>query len=183
MEHFNLQNYYSENLYKIIKQISPILFFENGTILYLSSIESMYNFRKVIPKYEIKTVISIMSEPPPVNLNITLGINHYYFELDDTINSNIMQYFTEVNNMITNSVINGENILVHCMAGISRSVTLVLSYLLNYEKNKNIILSPKGIPGDINFLLEWIRKKRRCANPNLGFIKQLELYRDKLNGL
>lgn len=69
-------------------------------------------------------------------------------------------------------VSNGENILVHCMAGVSRSASVVIYYLmkkfhLSWERAKEIV-----------------RSKRHIINPNASFQMQLKMYenlRDKMS--
>lgn len=56
------------------------------------------------------------------------------------------------------------NILVHCMAGVSRSVTLVLAFLIK----------KKGMTYDEAYSM--VKQKRRIIHPNDGFIRQLRDY-------
>lgn len=70
------------------------------------------------------------------------------------------------------AVSNGENILIHCMAGISRSVSLVVYYLM---KKYHI---------SFNSALTMSQNVRNIANPNESFKVQLIEYdtkRDKLS--
>lgn len=55
-------------------------------------------------------------------------------------------------------------ILVHCHAGISRSVAIVMAYLMHIRKI------------DVQNALDLIRSRRSIADPNPGFLYQLELY-------
>ena len=68
---------------------------------------------------------------------------------------------------INDAILSGKNILVHCMAGISRSVSLVTYYLMK----KNYISYDKA------FVL--VKKKRTIANPNNSFKLQLHQYENK----
>ncbi|XWV25725.1 putative tyrosine-protein phosphatase [Tupanvirus soda lake] len=68
---------------------------------------------------------------------------------------------------IDNAINSGNNVLVHCMAGISRSVSLVVYYLmkkyhLNYDK-----------------AFSFVKNKRGIANPNDSFKSQLQKYQRK----
>jgi atypical dual specificity phosphatase len=59
----------------------------------------------------------------------------------------------------------GENrVLVHCLAGMSRSATIVIAYLL---------ATTSMTAGEAT---EFVRSKRRVVRPNYGFAKQLEQY-------
>jgi atypical dual specificity phosphatase len=65
--------------------------------------------------------------------------------------------------MLSDSV--GENrVLVHCFAGMSRSATIVIAYLL------------ATTPMTVGEATEFVRSKRSVIRPNYGFIEQLEQY-------
>ncbi|PWN37451.1 phosphatases II [Meira miltonrushii] len=55
-------------------------------------------------------------------------------------------------------------VLVHCHAGISRSVAIVLAYLMHMRKIS------------VQDALNLVRSRRSIADPNSGFMHQLELY-------
>jgi len=57
-----------------------------------------------------------------------------------------------------------QNILIHCMAGISRSVSLATYYFM------------KKINVNFEQAYKFIRSKRKIADPNISFQKQLETY-------
>ena len=93
-------------------------------------------------------------------------INVYKFEIADNLNQNIMQYFSEVNNIIENE----KCVLVHCVVGISRSATLVIAYLMCVQHMT---------------LLEaytYVKIRRRQIQPNYEFMKQLIKYEFSLYG-
>lgn len=80
---------------------------------------------------------------------------HLLYELEDTSDVNIEQYFDEMTNFIANAVENG-NILIHCLMGVSRSATSLIAYYVRY-KNYKTIKAYKYI------------KKKRMIYPNPGF--------------
>jgi atypical dual specificity phosphatase len=55
-------------------------------------------------------------------------------------------------------------VLVHCLAGMSRSATIVIAYLL------------ATTPMTTDEATEFVRSKRSIIRPNYGFTKQLEQY-------
>ena len=69
----------------------------------------------------------------------------------------------EVADMIKEGVEKG-GILVHCMAGVSRSATCVIAYLMREHKHS------------LRSALELVRSKRPIVCPNYGFHKQLKEY-------
>ena len=64
----------------------------------------------------------------------------------------------------------GEQILVHCHAGISRSSTIVLLHLM----------INRGLP--LNKALAYLKKMRPQVQPNSGFMRYLVAVDDKLRG-
>ena len=64
---------------------------------------------------------------------------------------------------------NGANILVHCHAGVSRSATITIAYLLKHSK-----LSMMDI-------YRLVKAKRNIISPNFNFMGQLMEYEQALN--
>ena len=64
-------------------------------------------------------------------------------------------------------------VYVHCHAGISRSPSLVIAYIMKYHQ------PPCG--RSMAAALEFVRSKRGCVDPNPGFVIQLKDYERKLN--
>ena len=69
----------------------------------------------------------------------------------------------------------GGKALVHCIFGVSRSVTLCISYLMMYMKSNKIQSTGenKNTTMGVYEALDYIRTKRCIARPNPGFLKQL----------
>ncbi|PWA28578.1 hypothetical protein CCH79_00013533, partial [Gambusia affinis] len=80
----------------------------------------------------------------------------------DHSKQNLTQYFRESIMFIHESRLKGEGCLIHCVAGVSRSVTLVVAYLMT--------VTGRGWVES----LAAVRAARPCAGPNLGFLRQLE---------
>ncbi|KAM7400542.1 hypothetical protein PAMA_004971 [Pampus argenteus] len=80
----------------------------------------------------------------------------------DLPTQNLTQHFKESIMFIHESRLKGEGCLVHCLAGVSRSVTLVVAY----------IMTATGLGWQE--ALAAVRVARPCAGPNLGFQRQLQ---------
>ncbi|EEB14103.1 dual specificity protein phosphatase, putative [Pediculus humanus corporis] len=80
----------------------------------------------------------------------------------DTPDQNLSQYFPICNDFIHAARLRGGNVLIHCLAGMSRSVTVTVAYIMSVTD-----LSWKEA-------LKVVRVGRSVANPNLGFQKQLQ---------
>jgi len=61
------------------------------------------------------------------------------------------------------------NVFVHCMAGISRSATIVIAYLMKMKKCSmiHVILS------NLIQALNKVKRRRNIVNPNKGFLQQM----------
>ena len=73
----------------------------------------------------------------------------------------IASIFNYTYNIIDKWIKDGNKVLVHCMAGVSRSITIVTYYLM--KKNNTDYLTT----------IRYIKRKRKIANPNIGFIISL----------
>ncbi|CAG9761484.1 unnamed protein product [Ceutorhynchus assimilis] len=80
----------------------------------------------------------------------------------DTPDQNLTQYFSLSNDFIHAARLRDGNVLIHCLAGMSRSVTVAVAYIMSVTT-----LNYKDA-------LKVVRAGRNVANPNLGFLKQLE---------
>ena len=72
----------------------------------------------------------------------------------------------------------GGKTIVHCIAGVSRSVSLCAAYLMSEVKSeKALILKSKM---GANEAVQYIWKRRNCANPNPSFRSQLKTFETQL---
>jgi protein-tyrosine phosphatase len=91
------------------------------------------------------------------------GIEYLKFDLEDSTDQMISHCFEPAHAFIQ-AAGEGENVLVHCAAGVSRSATIVLSYLMRYHSM------------GLHDAIKYLRSKRRCICPNPGFMEQLVDY-------
>lgn len=95
----------------------------------------------------------------------------------DVDSENILQYFPQSNAFIDSALFPEGNtnckhataVLVHCQEGVSRSATIVVAYLMHHYK-----LSLKQA-------LHAVKRRNAAAEPNRGFLRQLELYSEMGN--
>ena len=87
---------------------------------------------------------------------------YHYIPLYDSENQKVGKYLDDSNKFIEEGCSNGNKILIHCGAGMSRSVTMLYMYLL--IKKGYTLTQARQI----------VKTKRKCARPNDGFRKQLE---------
>jgi len=86
-------------------------------------------------------------------------------KIEDDEAENISKYFEKTFNFIENAK---GLVFVHCMAGVSRSATIVIAYLMRKE-GKTYDEARKFVKG-----------KRVYISPNDGFVTQLKEFEEKL---
>lgn len=87
----------------------------------------------------------------------------------DWPSADIRMYFDEALTFMRGAVENGGRVLVHCNAGVSRSTTLAIAYIMMYEKKS------------FDEPYKHVRTVRAIARPNIGFIEQLKKYEAELS--
>jgi len=55
-------------------------------------------------------------------------------------------------------------VLVHCQKGQSRSATVVVAYIMKTQKES------------LEKALQFVKERRKCIDPNPGFLTQLEAF-------
>uniref|UniRef100_A0A8C4QSL4 Dual specificity phosphatase 22b n=1 Tax=Eptatretus burgeri TaxID=7764 RepID=A0A8C4QSL4_EPTBU len=92
------------------------------------------------------------------------GITYLCIQAVDTPYQNITQHFKECIHFIHRCRLDGKCCLVHCLAGVSRSVTVVVAYMMTVTELT------------CEEALFAVKAARSCANPNLGFQQQLQIF-------
>ncbi|KAI9545089.1 Dual specificity protein phosphatase 22-B [Dissostichus eleginoides] len=125
--------------------------------LYLGNIKDARD-RELLARHNITHILSIHDTAAPILEEMT----YLCISAADSRLQNLVQYFRDSIMFIHESRLKGEGCLVHCVAGVSRSVTLVVAYIMT-GTGRGWVES-----------LAAVRTARPCAGPNLGFLRQLE---------
>eukprot|EP01062_Namystynia_karyoxenos_P060436 TRINITY_DN5201_c0_g1_i3.p1 TRINITY_DN5201_c0_g1~~TRINITY_DN5201_c0_g1_i3.p1 ORF type:complete len:1118 (+),score=372.55 TRINITY_DN5201_c0_g1_i3:147-3500(+) len=98
------------------------------------------------------------------------GVEQLALNVDDSPDQTLVPFFEQVTDYINSMAKQDRRVLVHCFAGLSRSVTFVCAYLMKQRRMtfKNALL--------------LVKRARPAVNPNQGFRKQLIDYEYKLYG-
>jgi len=140
-----------------------------GNILFIKDLQQIQH---VIDNIYIGN--SKHEEDELIQLGIThifnISRNHYRdyktlielkYKIEDHSEENILIILPNIIDKIRELNNNGAKIFVHCFAGVSRSATVVLYYLMFYHKYS------------LETAFRFLRSKRMGIQPNPGFIKQL----------
>ncbi|CAK80396.1 unnamed protein product (macronuclear) [Paramecium tetraurelia] len=128
----------------------------NSGALLLGNITSLTKYKQ----NQVKAAISICEYSKFEDIQLD---NHLIINIDDSEDENIMQYFEQTNKFIEDNLKKG-NVLVHCMAGISRSASIVIAYIM-WSQKKSYKDSYK-----------YVDEMREIIYPNEGFRNQLKAY-------
>ena len=118
----------------------------------------------------INNLLCCAIELPELHELNELNINFMKLNLEDWEEENVSQYFIDSSNFIEKCLaINNDDysfpvqgkILIYCQMGISRSTTILISYLMIKQKMR------------YNEAFNLVLNRRLQANPNSGFRSQL----------
>ncbi|KAL4237319.1 Dual specificity protein phosphatase 10 [Mactra antiquata] len=97
------------------------------------------------------------------------GIKYKRIPASDSGQQNLRQYFEEAGSFIDEARAAGAKILVHCQAGVSRSATITVAFLLQHTKMS------------MTDAYRYVKSKRAIISPNFNFMGQLLDYEQALN--
>ncbi len=92
---------------------------------------------------------------------ITQGMEHRELPVDDLPTENIRPFFVRAFEFIDRAITSRKGILIHCFAGLSRSVTIMVAYLMQRGSLTR------------DAALRVVRRARPHAEPNEGFMLHL----------
>ncbi|UJR26137.1 hypothetical protein I4U23_007481 [Adineta vaga] len=132
--------------------------------LYLGSLKDRTN-TSLMKKNQIKRVLCVIDVPDIVIDRDEYKPTHLMnIPAADIQEQDLAQYFEKCIEYIHQARTEHENILVHCYAGISRSATIVLAYLMTIGDY------------DVEKALQIVKGARGFIHPNPGFLLQLKKY-------
>nr|XP_047931135.1 dual specificity protein phosphatase 22-A-like isoform X2 [Anser cygnoides] len=129
------------------------------TGLYLGNIRDSEDGAR-LRRHGVTHVLSVHTGAKPVLEDMT----YLCISASDSSSQNLMQHFKECIKFIHECRLHGGGCLVHCLAGVSRSTTVLVAYLMTVT--------------DLGWerCLAATRAARSYASPNPGFQRQLQDY-------
>lgn len=128
--------------------------------IWISGYIPSYN-KDFLKKYSIKRIVRCFEDNGE---NRFPGIKYHVIPATDTATYKLDKHFGDAINFIADGIHKNEITLVHCHAGISRSATIVLAYLM-------------CLGFHITDALKCLKHCRPFVCPNDGFMEQLVLWR------
>ncbi|EAA00236.5 AGAP012237-PA [Anopheles gambiae str. PEST] len=125
---------------------------------------------KSLKKYNIKYILNVTPDLPNVFERdgqiryLQIPITDHWSQAGDLAN-----HFPDAIKFIDEARSNGCGVLVHCLAGVSRSVTVTLAYLM-FARTLSL---------NDAFLL--VRSRKPDVSPNFHFMQQLHSFEQQLN--
>ena len=96
------------------------------------------------------------------------GIHYLTLNIRDNVSANIECIFYKCINYIDEAKEKNGRILIHCYKGVSRSVSVLISYLIYLYK------------WTYDKAFDFVQSKRPIANPNIGFYLQLKTFHKRI---
>ncbi|XP_054856674.1 dual specificity protein phosphatase 22-A-like [Eublepharis macularius] len=131
--------------------------------LYLGNIRDSED-RENLAKHGITHILSVHNNASPALDDMT----YLCIAASDSSNQNLLQHFKECIQFVHECRLHGGRCLIHCLAGVSRSTTLLVAYLMTVT----------------NFgweeCLAATKTVRSYVSPNFGFQQQLQEYETTL---
>lgn len=146
---------------RIMNELSIVETTDNGSKLILTSYEAM---RSHVAKYNGEHPLHVLTLLD-FSFDLAKDITHTVFRIEDSESEDIDCLFQPSIDFINKGLVTpNSTVIVHCYAGISRSSSVVLAYLM---KEKDM---------DLDDAFNYLVRKRRIIEPNDGFWCQLIKY-------
>ncbi|KAL4659990.1 hypothetical protein GN956_G1105 [Arapaima gigas] len=143
----------------VVSPILPFLFLGN---------ETDAQDLDLLLRLNVGFVVNVTTHLPLYHLDSGL-IRYKRLPATDNSKQNLRQYFEEVFEFIEEAHQSGRGVLVHCQAGVSRSATIVIAYLMKHTRMTMMDA------------YKYVRSRRPVVSPNLNFMGQLLEFERDLN--
>lgn len=125
--------------------------------LYIGSIKEISD-KKWIDKHNISHVVNCAIE---LDNYFPDDVNYLNLHLRDAADQTLYHVFEPAYKFIYDAISKGGTVMVHCYAGVSRSASIVIYFLMKSQKV------------GLQKALEQLKSVRPIINPNHGFMHQL----------
>ncbi|KAJ7148557.1 protein-tyrosine phosphatase-like protein [Mycena crocata] len=127
--------------------------------LYLGSMAAAHD-RDLLREHRVNHLVQVL-EVPWQPQSDDAEFSYHRIDIEDRSSAALSGHLAEACDYIRTSLKNGDNVLVHCQQGVSRSASIVIAYLIR----------DRAMTYDSAF--ELVKRRRQCIKPNSGFVKAL----------
>ncbi|XP_067403028.1 dual specificity protein phosphatase 9 [Emydura macquarii macquarii] len=127
--------------------------------LYLGSARDSANM-ETLARLGIRYVLNVTPNLPNL-FEEQDGFHYKQIPISDHWSQNLARFFPEAIAFIDEALAQNSGVLVHCLAGVSRSVTVTVAYLMQHL----------SLP--LNDAYELVKRKKADISPNFSFMGQL----------
>jgi protein-tyrosine phosphatase len=121
----------------------------------------------LLKKHSVTHILSLGTNP----FFVDETLSHMYIPMLDLPETNIISSLDRCFSFIDNAIQNGGCVFIHCNAGISRSASVVIAYLMKTQRMS------------YQQAFHHLKERRSAVNPNPGFVQQLKDYEKIINTL
>ncbi|XP_073973401.1 mitogen-activated protein kinase phosphatase 3 [Rhodnius prolixus] len=122
---------------------------------------------ETLTKHNIKYILNVTPNLPNV-FEATGDIKYMKIPIADHWSQNLTSYFPKSIEFIDEARSQKKGVLVHCVAGVSRSVTITLAYLMG------------RLCFSMNDAFCWVRQRKPNIAPNFHFMDELARFEQEL---
>lgn len=137
--------------------------------LYLGGVDAVADAECVVER-GIRAVVCCLRDFEFPAKDLSKDLEYHRVDVEDISREPIELFFPEATEFIHSWVSREKPVLVHCRAGVSRSASVVMAYLMTYQSYSL---------HDAFFL---VRSRRSCVSPNVGFMEKLCAYEEAQQG-
>ncbi len=130
--------------------------------IYVGS-EVFSRYRKGLDKFGITCIVNC-TLGGPCRFEREAQFRYHVVSLSDDTGQNLLPKLPGATAFIEQC--EGAHVLVHCTKGVSRSVSVLLAWMIEYRRTP------------LRAALAAVRARRSIADPNIGFVKQLIQYEE-----
>lgn len=141
-------------------ELTPILPF-----LYLGNEQDAQDLR-LLQRLHIGYILNVTTHLPLYHTGLFV---YKRLPATDSNKQNLRQYFEEAFEFIEEAQQAGMGLLIHCQAGVSRSATIVIAYLMKHTWMT------------MTDAYKYVKARRPIISPNLNFMGQLLEFEEDLN--
>eukprot|EP01080_Neovahlkampfia_damariscottae_P001187 gene1187-10701_t len=133
--------------------------------LFIGCIEAEKNLN-LLKKKNISHIVQVCKSPRQHYPN---NFKYKSISVSDCESFNLKEIFSETNEFIQEGLTEGTGVLIHCVAGVSRSSSVCIAYLM---KTKSWTFEKT---------VQHIKTSREIIMPNKGFVQQLKDYQNEIS--